>query len=119
MGQIKNFINKNYKTILLVMLGLFILYWVIFLFTPSNTMSPEDKAKIETLNNKIDSLSKSQNILETKINTLDSEIEKIDDNILKIKSNKDKTGKKYHEEINRVDKYSERELDDFFSKRYK
>ena len=36
-----------------------------------------------------------------------------------LKTNKIKTGKKYHEEINRVDKYSEPELDSFFSNRYK
>ena len=49
----------------------------------------------------------------------DKEVETIDKNISKIKTDKDKTGKKYHEEINRVDKYSERELDSFFSNRYK
>lgn len=119
MEKFKNFIVKNYKTILMVILGLFIVYWVIFIFTPLNTMNSEDKTKIEALDKKIDSLTKSQNVLETEIKNLNNEVDKIDDNISKIKSNKDKTGKKYHEEINRVDKYSERELDEFFSNRYK
>lgn len=119
MEKVKNFITKNYKTILTIIGGLFFLYLVIYMFIPLNTMNSDDKVKIEMLNKKIDSLTDNQNVLESQIKNLDNEIDKIDDNILKIKLNKDKTGKKYHEEINRVDKYSERELDEFFSKRYK
>jgi hypothetical protein len=55
----------------------------------------------------------------TNIQDIKKEVEQIDNNITKIKMDKTKIGKKYHEEINRVDKYSERELDSFFSNRYK
>ena len=82
-------------------------------------MSATDKAKLDSLTTLVNEINKEQDILESKIELIDEEVEKIDDNISKIKTNKIKTGKKYHEEINRVDKYTEPELDSFFSSRYK
>ena len=118
METIKNFVIKNYKTILSVLVGLFIVYWVMTISNTS-TMSTFDKAKLDSLVNVVNEINKEQDILESKIEIIDEEVEKIDDNISKVRTNKIKTGKKYHEEINRVDKYSEPELDSFFSNRYK
>jgi peptidoglycan hydrolase CwlO-like protein len=118
METIKNFVIKNYKTILSVLVGLFIVYWVMTMSNTS-TMSAIDKAKLDSLTNVVNEINKEQDILESKIEFIDEEVEKIDDNISKVRTNKIKTGKKYHEEINRVDKYSEPELDSFFSNRYK
>jgi peptidoglycan hydrolase CwlO-like protein len=119
MGDVKTFIVKNYKTILSVLVGLFIVYWVFFVLTPSSTMSDVDKAKLDSLTNIVNQINKEQDILESKIEVINEEVHKIDDNISTIKTNKTKTGKKYHEEIKRVDNYSEPELDSFFSDRYK
>jgi peptidoglycan hydrolase CwlO-like protein len=119
MEIVKNFVIKNYKTILSVLVGLFIVYWVFFVLTPISTMSTIDKAKLDSLTNVVSEINKEQDILENKIKLIDEEVEKIDNNISKVKTNKVKIGKKYHEEINRVDKYTEPELDSFFSKRYK
>jgi peptidoglycan hydrolase CwlO-like protein len=118
METIKNFVIKNYKTILSVLIGLFIVYWVMTTLNTS-TMSTIDKNKLDSLTNVVNEINKEQDILESKIELIDEEVEKIDDNISKVRTNKIKTGKKYHEEINRVDKYSEPELDSFFSNRYK
>jgi len=118
METVKNFVIKKYKTILSVLVGLFIVYWVMTMSNTS-TMSAIDKAKLDSLTNVVNEINKEQDILESKIELIDEEVEKIDDNISKVKTNKVKTGKKYHEEINRVDKYSEPELDSFFSNRYK
>jgi hypothetical protein len=115
----KNFITKNYKTILLVLGGLFLLYWVIFVLTPNNTISKEDKAKLDSLTNIVNTLQKEQDVIESKIDIVNKEVDKIDDNVAKIKTQKSKVTVKYHEEISRVDKYSEPELDSFFSNRYK
>jgi outer membrane murein-binding lipoprotein Lpp len=81
-------------------------------------MSNADKAKLDSLINVVNEINKEQDILESKVKLIDEEVEKIDDNISKIKTNKVNTGKKYHEKINRVDKYTEPELDSFFSNRY-
>ena len=118
METIKNFVIKNYKTILSVLVGLFIVYWVMTTLNTS-TMSTIDRNKLDSLTKVVNEINKEQDILESKIELIDEEVEKIDDNISKVKTNKIKTGKKYHEEINRVDKYSEPELDSFFSNRYK
>jgi septal ring factor EnvC (AmiA/AmiB activator) len=118
MEVIKNFIVKNYKTILSVLVGLFIVYWVMTMSNTS-TMSTIDKVKLDSLTNVVNVIKKEQDILESKIELIDEEVEKIDENISRVKTNKVKTGKKYHEEINRVDKYTEPELDSFFSNRYK
>ena len=118
MGEVKTFIVKNYKTILSVLVGLFIVYWVMTTLNTS-TMSTIDRNKLDSLTNAVNEINKEQDILESKIELIDEEVEKIDENISKVKTNKIKTGKKYHEEINRVDKYSEPELDSFFSNRYK
>ena len=118
MESVKNFIVKNYKTILFVLGGLFLLYWVIFVLTPGSTMSQIDKNKLDSLSNVVNKINKEQEVLESKIEVINEEVDKIDNNISKIKTNKDKTGKKYHEEITRVDKYTEPEIDSFFSNRY-
>ena len=118
METIKNFVIKNYKTILSVLIGLFIVYWVMTTLNTS-TMSTIDKNKLDSLTNVVNEINKEQDILESKIELIDEEVEKIDDNISKVRTNKIKTGKKYHEEITRVDKYTEPELDSFFSNRYK
>jgi hypothetical protein len=118
METIKNFVIKNYKTILSVLIGLFIVYWVMTTLNTS-TMSTIDRNKLDSLTNVVNEINKEQDILESKIELIDEEVEKIDENISRVKTNKVKTGKKYHEEINRVDKYTEPELDSFFSNRYK
>jgi predicted nucleic acid-binding Zn-ribbon protein len=118
MEIVKNFIVKKYKTILSVLVGLFIVYWVMTTLNTS-TMSTIDRNKLDSLTNVVNEINKEQDILESKIELIDEEVEKIDENISRVKTNKVKTGKKYHEEINRVDKYTEPELDSFFSNRYK
>lgn len=119
MEIVRNFVIKNYSTILSILVGLFIVYWVFFILTPSNTMNNIDKTKLDSLTNVVNEINKEQDILESKVKLIDEEIKNIDDNISKIKTNKVKTEKKYHEKINRVDKYTELELDSFFSNRYK
>lgn len=119
MEVVKNFLINNYKTIIKVILGIVALYWLIFFLTPKNTMSDIDKAKIDSLTNIVDNLQKEQDVIEGKIELVNQEVDKIDNNVSKIKTQKVKVVKQYHEEINRVDKYSEPELDSFFSNRYK
>ena len=119
MEPIKNFFQKNYKTIIKVILGIVALYWLIYFMTPKDTMSKEDHKKIDSLTNLVSSLQKEQDLIEGKIDLVNKEVDKIDNNVAKIKTQKSKVTVKYHEEINRVDKYSEPELDSFFSNRYK
>lgn len=119
METFKNFIVKYYKLIIGVLVGLFLLYWFIFVITPSSTMIAEDKAKIDSLNNVVNEIYKEQDKLENQITLINKDIDKIENNVTKIKKDKTKVAEKYHEEIIRVDEYTEPELDSFFTNRYK
>jgi septal ring factor EnvC (AmiA/AmiB activator) len=119
MEIVKHFIVKNYKTILASLVGLFLLYWVIFILTPKSTMLERDRTQIESLNNKIEEINKEQNKLESQINDINKEVEQIETKVKKIKKDKTKVAIEYHEEIKRVDNYTEPELDSFFTNRYK
>ena len=90
-----------------------------FIFTPTNTISESDKNKIDSLTNVIDRINKKQTILENEIEIINDEVSKIDYNISKIRTNKTIVGKKYNEEIIRVNKYTDPQIDSFFSNRYK
>jgi len=119
METVKNFIIKNYKTILAGLLGLFLLYWVIFILMPKNTMLKEDRQRIDALNEKIEEINKEQDKLESQITEIDKEVTQIETKVKKIKKDKNKVAIQYHEEIKRVDNYTEPELDSFFTNRYK
>lgn len=114
-----SFLSKNYKTILFVILGIITLYWVIFVVTPTVTMSQKEKQQIDSLNNVIKDLYQHQSKLDSTILDLNKEIDQVDNDIDKIKNKKTIVKQEYHEKINRVDTYTEPELDSFFSDRYK
>ena len=118
-NKVVNFITKNYKTSLMVLFGLFIFYWMVFILTPKVGMSPEDKAKIDSLNVVINNMYKEQELLDDKIDNINKEINEVDNNINKIKKQKTIVKEVYHEKINRVSNFTEPELDSFFSDRYK
>ena len=117
-NKIVKFVTTKYKTILLVLFGLFIFYWMIFILTPRVGMSPEDKAKIDSLNVIIHNMYKEQELLDNKIDAINKEIGEVDNSIGKIKNQKTIVKEIYHEKINSVSNFTEPELDSFFSDRY-
>ena len=114
-----SFVVKNYKMILAVAFGLFILYWIMFVLTPKMNMSVEEKAKIDSLNVLIMEMNKNQQILDDKIDGINEEIVEVDKDLDKIKNKKTVVKEIYHEKINSVSNFTEPELDGFFSDRYK
>ena len=114
-----SFFSKNYKTLLFLLFGLFLLYWVIFVITPSVTMSNKEKSQIDSLNVVIQGLYKENLKLDSTVLNLNNEIKLVDKQIEEIKNKKVTVKKEYHEKITRVDNYTEPELDSFFSDRYK
>jgi septal ring factor EnvC (AmiA/AmiB activator) len=113
-----NFLKNNYKTIAKVLVGLFLLYWVIFVLTPRVGMDALEKAKIDSLNNTIKELYKEQQKLDSAIEGYNEKIDEVDNHIDKIKGQKTIVKEIYHEEINRAGNYTEPQLDSFFSTRY-
>ena len=58
---------KDYKTLFLFFIGLFIIYWLIFVLTPKNNISINEQNRIDSLNISIKNIQKTQEILETKL----------------------------------------------------
>jgi cell division protein FtsB len=119
LNTLSSFFSKNYKTLLFLLFGLFLLYWVIFFITPSVTMSNKEKSQIDSLNVVIKGLYKENLKLDSTVLNLNNEIKLVDKQIEEIKNKKVTVKKEYHEKITRVDNYTEPELDSFFSSRYK
>lgn len=119
LNTLSSFFSKNYKTLLFLLFGLFLLYWVIFFITPSVTMSNKEKSQIDSLNVVIKGLYKENLKLDSTVLNLNNEIKLVDKEIEEIKNKKVTIKKEYHEKITRVDNYTEPELDSFFSDRYK
>jgi len=116
---ILNFVKRNYKTLIQVAVGIFILYWVIYVLTPTMQMSVQEKQKIDSLNLIIKDIYKEQQKLDSSIAEYNGKIDEVDNHIDKIKGQKTIVKEIYHEEINRVDTYTDNDVDSFFSNRYK
>ena len=110
---------KNIYKILIV-IGVILMFSILmFEIRTNTTINKEDKVKIDSLTTVVNDIKKEQKNIENKIQSINEEVKTIDDNISKIKIKREKTGKKYHEEITRVDTYTDAELDSFFANRYK
>lgn len=117
-NKIFEFIKVNFKTIVRTSVGLFLLYWIIFVLTPKAGLSPEEKQKLDSLNSHIKVLQEQNSKLENEIQNYNTKIEEIDNSIDKIKGQKTIIKEIYHEKINGVDKLTILELDTFFTNRY-
>lgn len=118
MSKIMDFLKSNYKTILKVLVGLFILYYLIFFLTPNVKMAASQKQQLDSLNVVIKQLHEDNLKLEDKISDFNEEIKEVDAHITKIKGQKTIVKEIYHEKISSVDKLTVRELDSFFTDRY-
>lgn len=113
-----DFLKFHYKTILKIVFGLFIVYWLLFFLTPKVRMAAESKQSIDSLNVKIKEIEKKQDSLSNSILEYKEEINLLDEHITTIKSQKTIIKEIYHEEIKRVNNYTDHELDSFFTVRY-
>lgn len=110
---------KDYKTLFLFFIGLFIIYWLVFVLTPKNNISIKEQSKIDSLNIAIKNIQKSQEILDNKIDSINLSIDEVDEEIDVIKNKKTIIKEIYHEKIINVANFTETELDSFFTNRYK
>ena len=118
MNKIFDFITNNYKTIVQVCFGLFILYYLIFFLTPNVKMSVKQVEKLDSLNVSINKLETQNEYLEGRISDFNAQINAVDNNIQNIKGQKTIIKEYYHEKISNVDKLTDAELDSFFTNRY-
>jgi septal ring factor EnvC (AmiA/AmiB activator) len=113
-----NFVKRNYLTILKIIGGVFILYWMIFILTPDVKMSESQQKRINDLNNLIIQKESEQKKLSIEIANFNTQIKILDSNITKIRGEKIIIKEIYHEAVNNVDNYSDAQLDSFLTKRY-
>lgn len=118
MKKVIDFLKLNYKTIIKVVFGLFLLYYIIFFLTPRVQMSANQKQQLDSLNVVIKQLHEDNLKLEDKISDFNEQINEVDNHIDKIKGQKTIVKEIYHEKISNVDKLTVRELDSFFTDRY-
>ena len=117
-NTVLNFLKTHYMTILKVVFGLFIIYWLLFFLTPKVQMAAESKQAIDLLNVEIKEIEKEQDSLSNSISEYKEEINLLDQHISTIQSQKTIIKEIYHEEIKRVNNYTDHELDSFFAVRY-
>lgn len=118
MNKVLEFAIKNYKTIVKVCFGLFILYYIIYFLTPNMKMSAEQVQKLDSLNVSIQKIESQNEYFEGRITDFNAQINQVDKNIQNIKGQKTIIKEYYHEKINNVDKLTDAELDSFFTNRY-
>ena len=119
MQKIINFLKENFMTILKVLFGLFVLYYLIYFLTPKVNMSVDQKKQLDSLNVLVKQLHEDNVELEKEIDEYNKKIDEVDNHIDKIKGQKTVVKEIYHEKISSVDKLTVRELDSFFTDRYK
>lgn len=112
------YIKKYWKTSLMIIVGVGILYLVVFLATPKPQMSELDKYKLEQIDKNIEQLKKLQENLNDSLSVYQKKISEIDEKISTIKIERKEVNNYYtlkKEEIKNADK---RQIDSLLRSRY-
>jgi septal ring factor EnvC (AmiA/AmiB activator) len=112
------YIQKYWKTTLMIIAGIGILYLVVYLATPKPKMSELDKYKLEQIDKNIKQLKKLQENLNDSLNVYQKKISDIDKKISNIKVERKEVNNYYtvkKEEIKNADK---RQIDSLLRNRY-
>ena len=116
--NILGFLKENYKTIFKGIVFLFVLYWLIYVLTPSLKISEESQKKLDEINTEIKKIEQEQLTLQNKIEEYEFQVQEVDNNIEIIKNTKIQVANDYGKKINSITKYSHTELTQFFTNRY-
>lgn len=111
-------IKKYYKYVLGVILGIAVLYLIVYLATPKPKMSELDNYKLDQLNKEINTLIESQKNMDKQIESYKKELSKIDSTIAKVRNQKTIIKEYYKEKGEEIDKMTKSQIDSLFHKRY-
>jgi peptidoglycan hydrolase CwlO-like protein len=114
--MIKEFLIKNVKTIFYVLTWGILVY--IILFGRGSKTDEVYKEKLLNIEKGIHDIEKSQKQINNQIGLFNSEMERIQDRITELDGEKIVIKEIYYEKINNVNKYSDKQLDSFFTERY-
>ena len=114
--MVKQFLIKNAKTIFYVLTWLFLVYVIIF--RQDSKKDGVYKEKLTNIEKGIQDIEKSQKQINSQIDVFNSEMQKIQNRITELDGEKTVIKEVYYEKINNVSKYSDKQLDSFFTERY-
>jgi len=115
----KEFILKNWKDLLLIVLTIMLTIILIKLFKPIEDRSELLKYKLEKLDENIDQLKKIQDQLNDSLSNYKKDIKKIDQNISKIRVEKTIINNYYEQKKDIIEGMGKKEIDSAFKQRYK
>jgi hypothetical protein len=111
-------LNKYKKQIAYVIVGLFLLYGIIWITTRKPQMPAEYKAAIDSLNKANAILAAEQKKLDSTITTYETKVDEVDIQIDNIKEKTTIVKEYHHEVIQQVNHYDATQVDSFFKSRY-
>lgn len=117
-NSVMNFFKQYYKQVGIGLLVLFVLYWVIFILTPSMKMSGEAVQELKKIDEEIETIKLEQNILYTEIQHYEEQLQGLDENISQINDTQNKIAGEYGEKINAARSYDYQQLVAFLAERY-
>jgi septal ring factor EnvC (AmiA/AmiB activator) len=116
---LKEFFIRNYKNIILTLLGVLLVYLLIRTFTPTPDNSELIKYKLEKLDEEINSIMEQRKKIDESINLYNEKIRKIDSTISKIKVEKSVVNNYYEIKENKLSKSTAKQIDSLLRVRYK
>jgi septal ring factor EnvC (AmiA/AmiB activator) len=114
----KNLITKNLKYVLIAAVIVFVLYWMVYLFTPKVEMPELDQYKLDQLNKDISIIKSNQEKLDKQIEGYKSELTKIDSTIAQVRNQKTIIKEYYKEKGEEITGMKPSQIDSLFHKRY-
>jgi hypothetical protein len=111
-------IKKNYKQIIYIILGLFLLYGIIWITIRKPQIPVELQATIDSLTNVNKQLIEHQKQIDSAIHIYEAKVKQVDYQIDNIKEKTTIIKEYYHEQSQQINTYTPTELDLFFKARY-
>jgi hypothetical protein len=111
-------VKKNYKTILIIIGSLILLYGVIWLSIHKPQMPADLQATIDSLTNVNKQLIEHQKQIDSTIHVYEAEVHKVDFEINNIKEKTTIIKEYYHDVNQQVEHYDATQVDSFFKARY-
>jgi len=113
-----DFIKKYRRDFALIIIVGVVFYWFSTIFSPKLEGMDTFKNKIDSIDNKIVFLREQQKQVDENISELKGEVLQVESIIGSVKNQKVIIKEYYENKINSVDKFTNDELDSFFSSRY-
>lgn len=114
----KNFFVKNWKNIVLGVLGVIFIYLLVRVLTPTPDMTELNKYKLEQIDIHIKEMKDLQKSLNDSIQSYQDKIDKIDERISKIKVEKKEVNNYYTQKKEEIKNADKKQIDSLLRSRY-